>query len=258
MNDEFEKIILMPYLDSKPWAGKILSSHFRSKDNIGEAWLVSTIKNKQSKLLDGTNLDEYIVKHLKKMGLNSLDEFPVLIKIIDAGDDLSIQVHPDDEYANSIGLKKGKFECWLILGQTTNKQIIYGMPDIDKNEFINKIKQKNFLDCVLYKNIQENDFIKVMPGTIHAILKNTLILEVQEPSDITFRLYDYDRKPTRQLHIHDAVECIFKSHPYVDETKYNVSLIDDEYVVKIKTFDKFYFTINRHTFKTCLYIKKEA
>lgn len=106
MNDKFEKIILMPYLDSKPWAGKILSSHFRSKDNIGEVWLVSTIKNKQSKLLDGTNLDEYIVKHLKEMGLNSLDEFPVLIKIIDAGDDLSIQVHPDDEYANSIGLKK--------------------------------------------------------------------------------------------------------------------------------------------------------
>lgn len=128
------------------------------------------------------------------------------------------------------------------------------MPDIDKNEFINKIKQKNFLDCVLYKNIQENDFLKVMPGTIHAILKNTLILEVQEPSDITFRLYDYDRKPTRQLHIHDAVECIFKSHPYVDETKFNVCLIDDEY---FRVINENFFSLENYIYNVIKITKEE-
>ena len=255
---KIDKIKLIPYLEKKPWGGHLLSSFFNCENNTGEAWIVSCINNKQSKLENGMSLDEFINKHKDDLGLKCNETFPILIKIIDACDDLSIQVHPDDEFAKKLGYENGKFECWKVLNKTKANKIIFGLKPIDKKTLKEKVLSGDLSDLLIYKDIQPGDFLKVLPGTVHAILKNTLILEVQDPSDITFRLFDYNRLPKRELHIDNALESIYKDHPLIDDEKFIIDEDDDKFYISIKGYDKFYFEVDKSNYETYLCIKKGA
>lgn len=252
-----QKIHLNPYFETKPWGGDYLKNIFKidTKDKIGEAWLVSAIKNKESYLDDKTPLSTFIKNNLKILGLNSLDEFPVLIKLIDAKDDLSIQVHPDDEYAKFKGFKNGKYECWYILDKTKNNTLIKGFKNISKEEFKNAILTNTLENYLNYVNIKPQDLIEIFPGTVHAILKDTFLLEVQDPCDITYRLYDYNRLPKRELHIDDALNVIYKDKKEPLKKKFKILDKNISYFIKIVGFERFFFVINKFSYDTYLIIE---
>ncbi len=251
-----KKIELKPYFEVKPWAGEKLTNIFSAPKSSGEAWLVSCIKNKESKLENGELLSSFVKDHYEELGLNKDEEFPVLIKIIDAKEDLSIQVHPDDEYAISKGYKNGKYECWYILPETINNKIIFGVKEnTSKDELKEAIKKGMLEDYLIYKDIKAKDYLKVVPGTVHAILSNTFILEVQDPCDITYRLYDYNRLPKRELHVEDSLNVIYKNKGHVDLAKYAVIDNVDSFIINIKGYDKFYVEIEKGNYKTYLVIK---
>lgn len=251
------KIHLNPYLENKVWGGNKLAEFFNSdKTNIGEAFIVSTIKGKESYLDNGLSLSNFVSSNLKELGLNSLDEFPVLIKLIDAADDLSIQVHPDDTYAISKGLKKGKFEMWYILKETKNNKIIFGLKNIERSKFEKAIHDGKILDYINYLDIKEKDILKVTPGTVHAILKNTFLLEVQDPSNVTYRLFDYNRIPKRELHVEDSLNVIYKKKDVVDTNKFTIEEDNNYFFIKINGFCKFFFQISKKQYNTFLVINE--
>ena len=210
--------------------------------------------DKESLLDNCSTLSSFINNNLKLLGLNSIDDFPILIKIIDAKEDLSIQVHPDNEYAKKMGYKNGKYECWYILDKTKNNLLIKGFKNISKDEFKNAILTNTLENYLNYVSIKPYDLIEIYPGTVHAILKNTFLLEVQDPCDITYRLYDYNRLPKRELHIDDALNVIYKDKKENYKNKFEIINSNISYFVKIVGFERFFFEINKFSYDTYLII----
>ena len=182
----------------KIWGGKRLEKEFPyqfDSKSIGEYWAISAMKEFPSKILngkyEGENLD-FLYKNQKDLfGNENKEKFPLLIKLIDANDDLSIQVHPDDDMAKKEN-SYGKSECWYILNED-EASIIYGLKTKDKNDAIKMIDNKKWDELLNVEKSIKGDFFKVPAGMVHAIKKGSLILEIQQASDITYRLYDYDR-----------------------------------------------------------------
>lgn len=205
-------LFLKPYFEIKPWAGNELNKMFDCPANSGEAWIVSGYKNKSSIITNGKykgqTLRNVWIKHPELFGNFKDKEFPLLLKLISSKDKLSVQVHPNDDYALKTKNSLGKFECWYILPETKNKNITVGI------NVKNQIELKDVLDkglveeYLINKEIRQDDLIVIEPGTVHAICEDTFLLEVQESSDITYRLYDYNRKPLRELHIKDSLNVI--------------------------------------------------
>lgn len=246
---------LIPYFEEKPWAGQNLKRIFDLKNNPGEAWIVSSIKNKESILLDGTKLSDFVNENYESLGLKRGEQFPVLIKLIDSSSDLSIQLHPNNTYALKKGYPNGKYECWYVLDETKNDKVIAGLKEVDRDKLLASIKNGTIEKYLIYRDIKPHDLIKIVPGTVHAILKNSFFLEVQDPLDVTYRLYDYNRVPKRELHIEDSMNMIYGSFDdKYDLDKYQVKEEINKYVVKIKEYDKFYFEIYKKTYRTFLII----
>jgi beta-glucosidase len=143
---------------------------------------------------------------------NQRSGFPLLVKIITANEDLSIQVHPDDEYArqNENGAN-GKTECWYILDCEPDTKLVLGHNAGNHDELKNMITENRFDELIREVPIKPGDFIQIEPGTVHAIKGGTRLLEIQQSSDITYRLYDYGRVvegKSRPLHLRQALEVI--------------------------------------------------
>jgi mannose-6-phosphate isomerase class I len=151
-------------------------------------------------------------KEHKELFGNLDGEFPLLIKIIDAKQDLSIQVHPDDAYANRYeNGSLGKTECWYVLDCKRNASIVIGHNAKNSAEVQEMIRDKKWSDFIREIPVHKGDFFQIEPGCVHAIKGGTLILETQQSSDITYRVYDYDRlqngKP-RELHLQKSIDVI--------------------------------------------------
>ncbi len=181
-----------------------------------EDWVVSGHKNGMGRVVstdfEDMTVSELISKHPDIFN-NQIDgQLPLLIKIIDAKDDLSVQVHPDDIYAQKYENSLGKTECWYILDADEDSDIIVGHSANDKNEMQKKINDQKLLDILDVKKVKKGDFFYIPSGTVHAIRKNTKILEVQQSSDVTYRLFDYNRVQEdgslRELHINKALDVI--------------------------------------------------
>lgn len=176
---------------------------------------VSTIINPSMNNMTLKELFNNIEKRKDIFGTKTvkMDKFPLLIKFIDANSNLSVQVHPNDEYAKKNENDTGKTEMWYILDCAPNAQIICGMKETVKQEDVEEIVKNNKIkENLNYINIQKGDSIYIPSGTIHAILGNTLICEIQQNSNLTYRVYDWDRlgkdgRP-RQLHIDKAIDVI--------------------------------------------------
>lgn len=139
--------------------------------------------------------------------------FPLLIKFIDANQDLSIQVHPDDEYANKTEQGLGKTEAWYIVDAKPDAQLVYGLQsNISKEDFIKAIEKNTVEDTLNYVKVYAGDIIYIPAGTVHAIGKGLYICEIQQNSDTTYRVYDYNRTDAngnlRELHIDQALDVM--------------------------------------------------
>lgn len=218
-----EILFINPVFKSMVWGGERLRTEFGydiPDDHTGECWAISAHPNGDCIIKNGTfkgkSLSWLWNNRRDLFGNRTEERFPLLIKIIDAKNDLSIQVHPDDEYAykNENGAL-GKTECWYILDCIENAQIVIGHNAKDKDELKRMIEQKRWSELIRVRPIKKGDFFQITPGTVHAIKGGTLILETQQSSDITYRLYDYDRldhgKP-RQLHIKQSIDVIRCPH----------------------------------------------
>jgi beta-glucosidase len=201
------------------WGGRQLADQFGYEipgGNTGECWAVSAHPNGDCVVREGAYQGKTLSQLWKEepglFGNSDLDRFPLLVKIIDAKDDLSIQVHPDDAYAgeNENG-SLGKTECWYILDCPEGASLVVGHNAGSRQELQEMIEQERWGELIREIPVKKGDFIQINPGTVHAIKGGLMILETQQNSDITYRVYDYGRltdgKP-RQLHVKQSIDVI--------------------------------------------------
>lgn len=196
------------------WGGKHLEK-FRNnvpEGKIGESWDIACHKNGTGKVengeLNGKTFDEIIEIYGEKLIGKAVDkkEFPLLIKLITAADKLSVQVHPNDEYANRVEKDSGKTEAWYVVDAEEGASLIVGTKDCNK-ELFKKAIQDGSLDEYLNKiPVKKGDFFYVQSGLVHAICEGVLIAEIQQNSDTTYRVYDYNRG--REIHVEKALDVI--------------------------------------------------
>ncbi|MGO2853254.1 MAG: mannose-6-phosphate isomerase, class I [Tetragenococcus koreensis] len=212
-----QPLFMEPVFQEKIWGGNSLHTVFDfdlPSEKIGEDWAisahphgVSTIQNGPFK---GKKLDQLWQEHQELFGNQQGDVFPWLVKILDAADDLSVQVHPDDSYALKHEGELGKTECWYIIDAKPGAQIIYGHTAKTREELAQMIQEARWDELFNKVNVKKGDFFYVPSGTIHGIGEGIMILETQQSSDTTYRVYDYDRKDdrgnTRELHIEQSVD----------------------------------------------------
>ncbi|MBQ0165549.1 MAG: class I mannose-6-phosphate isomerase [Treponema sp.] len=165
-----------------------------------ERWIISTHAAGQSTVLSG---DERF--NGKPLPAAVGEDYPLLVKVIQADDTLSVQVHPDDDYARRVENTYGKTECWYVLGATPGANLVCGLnKNYTKEELAAAISGNRLEDCLRYVPVEKGDFVFIPAGTVHAIRGGLRLLEVQEPSDITYRLYDWGRP--REIHVEKGLE----------------------------------------------------
>ena len=209
-----------PIFHEKIWGGRKLADDFGYEipdGPIGECWAISAHPNGDCAISggawDGMHLSELWDQHRELFGGVEGDRFPLLVKIIDAKDNLSVQVHPDDAYAaEHENGSLGKRECWYVLAADEGTQIVIGQRAHDRAELAAMIDEGRWDDMLNLVPCHVGDFFPIEPGTVHAIQGGTLILETQQSSDVTYRVYDYDRVQddgsTRELHIQQSLDVV--------------------------------------------------
>ncbi|QHM18974.1 Putative mannose-6-phosphate isomerase YvyI [Bacillus subtilis] len=225
-------IFLTPVFKEKIWGGTALRDRFGysiPSETTGECWAISAHPKGPSTVANGPykgkTLIELWEEHREVFGGIEGDRFPLLTKLLDVKEDTSIKVHPDDYYAgeNEEG-ELGKTECWYIIDCKENAEIIYGHTARSKTELVTMINSGDWEGLLRRIKIKPGDFYYVPSGTLHALCKGALVLETQQNSDATYRVYDYDRvddngKP-RELHFAKAVNAATVPHVdgYIDES----------------------------------------
>ncbi len=257
---------LKPVVKSYIWGGQYFQQFGKSDlDVVSELWELSA-RGSDSSLIssgiyNGKRLDEVI--NSKMLGPHSerFPYFPLLIKLIDAKQDLSVQVHPSDEYALKNENSFGKSEMWHILSCDEHAGIYIGLKqDSSKEDIEKKLKDGSILEALTFVEVKLGDTYLINPGTIHAIGKGVRLIEIQQNSDLTYRLYDYNRLGTdgkpRQLHIEKALNVIdYKK--YVLNRNQSSLLADNQYfkVQRIEIKDKLTLKANKGSFMSFTFIK---
>ncbi len=218
-----EILSLYPTLKETIWGGRTLIDDYGFEtdgDNAAEAWLLSCHKDGPSFVLGGEykgkTLSEVIEAEGREvLGTNNKDirDFPVLIKIIDARDKLSVQVHPDDDYAYKYENENGKTEAWYVLKCDEGASLIYGVNhDMEREEFAAAIENGTLLEDVNVVPVKPGDVVFIPSGMLHAIGEGILLAEVQQSSNSTYRVFDYMRRDKngnlRELHVKKAVDVM--------------------------------------------------
>ncbi|ATV33551.1 mannose-6-phosphate isomerase [Prevotella intermedia] len=232
-----EIIKFRPILKQVLWGGnKIISFKQLDADmeQVGESWEVSGVKDNESIVAngqyEGMKLNDLVAllkgdlvgkENYERFG----NEFPLLIKFIDASKQLSIQVHPNDEQAKAKGLKRGKTEMWYIMESAPDATLLSGLKrTITSEEYKAMVENDTITDALCEYRVGEGDVFYLPAGRIHSIGAGTFLAEIQETSDVTYRIYDFKRKDKdgnyRQLHTEAAAECIDYSVENDYRTKY--------------------------------------
>lgn len=234
---------LKPSCKEYIWGGRKLIEEFGKEfagEKLAETWELSCHKNGPSMILNGEfagkTLQEYVEENGKEvLGKNceKFDNFPILIKFIDAKDNLSIQVHPDNAYALREEGQYGKTEMWYVVDAEPSAFLYYGFSrTVSKEEFAERIRSHTLLEVLNQVPVKKGDVFFIEAGTIHAIGKGILIAEIQQNSDVTYRVYDYgrvgaDHKP-RELHIEQAV-AVTNTAPVTEKKEFGSHLGVCEY-----------------------------
>ncbi len=212
---------LVPALKDYLWGGTRLKNDFGFQtdlDIVAEGWMLSCHKDGENRIENGVYHGKTLSEAIEILGKASLgtnaekfDRFPILIKLIDAEKNLSVQVHPDNEYALRVEGEYGKTECWYILDCNEGAELIYGFKEpISSAEFRARIADNTFLDVVNKVKVKKGDLFFIEAGTLHAIGGGILLAEIQQNSNTTYRVYDYGRvgadgRP-RELHTEKAID----------------------------------------------------
>ncbi len=206
---ELYPLLLIPNFDERPWGVRNLSPIYTRvvKEPIGESWLTWEDNRVANGPLAGRTLDELAKRFRRDLvgqAACSDDRFPLLVKFLFTADKLSVQVHPDDEQARKIGQPCGKTECWYALSAQPGAQVALGLkPGVTLEQFkqaIHDIRAEQLLNWV---DVHQGDMLYVPAGTVHTISGGLILIETQQTSDITYRLYDYGRG--RELHIDEGL-----------------------------------------------------
>lgn len=214
-----------PILKDRIWGGTKLKTYLNkpiASEITGESWEISTVENDVSIIANGVfkgkSLNELINDFPEQvLGTKVFEQFgkqfPLLFKYLDAREDLSIQVHPNDELAAKRHNSFGKTEMWYVMQADDEARLIVGFKEKSSSEeYIKHLENKTLLSILDTKKVKKGDVFFLETGTVHAIGAGTVIAEIQQTSDITYRLYDFDRVDangnTRELHVDLALEAI--------------------------------------------------
>ena len=223
-------------------------------DRLAESWELSCHPDGECYIMggefDGMKLSDFVNEHPEAVGsgFKSGDSFPVLVKLIDAKNDLSVQVHPNDEYAHKYENDNGKTEMWYVIDAAPDSELIYGFnEELSKEDFRKAIENNTLMEKLRRVPVKQGDVFFIEPGTLHAIGKGILIAEIQQSSNVTYRVYDYGRlgadgKP-RPLHIEKALEVTNTKPLDPERPVYGLEL---DGVVTQLLADCKYFNVNRH------------
>ncbi len=215
-----------PIFRDKIWGGnkinKVLGMDYSPLPNCGEAWVLSGVKNNITVVKDGF-LSQNQINELVEVYMDDLvggkvydkfkNEFPLLIKFIDANDYLSIQVHPDDELARKRNIGNGKTEMWYILSADEGAELISGFKSkVTQKVYLDYLKDKKLREILNVEKVKAGDVFFIPAGRVHALGPGILLTEIQQTSDTTYRIYDWDRVDaqgrSRELHTEEALEAI--------------------------------------------------
>ena len=219
-----EPLFLQSVMQEKIWAGTHLRDVFGydiPSDHVGEYWAISAHPNGVSTIKNGRyagqTLDVLYAEHRELFGNRQEPVFPLLTKILDANDWLSVQVHPDDAYGLEHEGELGKTECWYIIAAEPGAEIIYGHNAKSKEELRQQIESKDWENLLTKVPVKAGDFFYVPSGTMHAIGAGIMVLETQQSSDTTYRVYDFDRKDDqgnlRELHLEKSIDVLNIGEP---------------------------------------------
>ena len=208
-------MLMDPYFSTRPWGGRRLADVLAKKVDpqggpYGEAWELSDHPDGRSRVANGPVAGQLFGDVIRAwpdllLGVaKAPDRYPLLVKYIDAAQDLSVQVHPSD--ATAPAGDRGKTECWYVMDCDPGAQMIHGLaPGVDAAALERAARSGEIEPCIRRFEIHPGDFIDIPAGTVHATLRGTLLCEVQQSSNTTYRLWDWNRQPPRPLHVAEAV-----------------------------------------------------
>lgn len=214
---------LRPHFSPRPWGGDRLAA-FLGKElpeaqrgkAVGESWELSDHPDGRSTVVssdpnaNGATFGDLLrARPMEMVGTEQLPaRYPLLVKYLDASGDLSVQVHPDDAWCIKTGHDdRGKSECWYIIDCPPGSKIIHGYkPGVTEEKARLALAEGKLRDVLNFVPVKPGDFVPVVPGTVHAMLTGLLVCEIQQSSNTTFRLYDWDRLPARELHIESSMQ----------------------------------------------------
>ena len=259
-------LFLEPVFKQMIWGGSRLETEFGYEipgEKTGECWAISAHPNGdcvvREGIYKGKTLSGLWKEQPELFGNLALDRFPLLIKIIDAKDDLSIQVHPDDAYAaEHENGSLGKTECWYVLDCPEGAALVVGHNAKTREELKDMIELGKWGELIREIPVKKGDFIQIDPGTVHAIKDGLMILETQQNSDITYRVYDYDRltdgKP-RQLHVKQSIDVITVPAPSAEDSVKYVDDLPENVMNELISCD--YYTVWKLDVTEPVYIKQD-
>ena len=244
-----------PVFKEMIWGGHKLKDVYDfdiPSDHTGECWAISAHKNGDCTIsggeFDGQKLSNLWQNNRDLFGNIEGDQFPLLIKIIDACNDLSVQVHPNDEYAKVHENSLGKTECWYVLGVEDDTKMVMGHHAKTKEELIKAIENDDYENLLNKFSIKEGDVFYIPSGTIHAICGGSLIYEAQQSSDITYRVYDYHRKDAngneRQLHVQQSIDVATVPYQPYSAAKMETAVIENGEATKLVSSE--FFTVTKY------------
>lgn len=254
-----------PIFKEKIWGGnkikEVLKKDIGSLPNCGESWELSGVPGEVSIVSNGHYAGRSLNEIIKERGDDLLgesvhsvfgDEFPLLIKFIDAADDLSIQVHPDDKLAKMRHNSFGKTEMWYIMQADAGSSLITGFNrNLNRTEFLDFFHAGKLTDVLNRETVKEGDVFFLPAGRIHTIGKGLLIAEIQQTSDVTYRIYDFDRTDDngnkRELHIEESLDALDYTFHKEYKTKYSKKLDERNQVVECPYFTTNVLILEKHT-----------
>ena len=199
------------------WGGTLLKTYFRYPqfpDGTGQSWSFSAQEGEgKSNRLAGEDctLAELWARR-PELFRSRFDRFPVIISLVAPEDDLSIQVHPDDAQAAKLGYPSGKNEAWYFLEAEEGASIVYGIRPEDEGSLRCLIAADRWEEIIRELPVRQGDFVYLPAGVVHALKKGSIVYEIQQATDVTYRFYDYHRRDAagreRPLHLEEAVACI--------------------------------------------------
>lgn len=269
MNSSLYPLQFEPILKERIWGGEKLKTEFNkpiTSKITGESWELSTVEGDVSVIANGVLKGKSLLELINdnpetvlgtKVYSQFGKQFPLLFKFLDAREDLSIQVHPNDELAKKRHNSFGKTEMWYVMQADKDARIIVGFKeDSNKKEYLENLENKTLVSILDSITAQEGDVYFLETGTVHAIGAGLVIAEIQQTSDITYRLYDFDRKDakgnTRELHVDLALDAI--NYNKVQTQKKYTKITDQSNAV----VDCPYFTTNFIPLESKIQVKKDA